>query len=456
MSNEQQVFPCKYPKEIFDAKTSTKTLSVTANFFEASVKNPVSDPKKVQKPYYIYAEPFSRLVVAIMSKENGSYGSVSANIPVNDIAALFEDARAARNADILLHTGQAQKTVSLLSMIIGMLKNIQKALKIIFNFMKNGPSPAAQKPSGDTAEKARKEDLKSKASSVTMTMGVFKGKTPFGFISEKQGNPAEMKQQADQLRKQPDFLRKNLDKYPANQDQIDAIEAALAYYDAGYFNGEDTVADTSPQDSSEEIVLLKAEPKPNTYKRDPKTGLCPVYEISVKYLIGYRSPIQFTIVTYDAPVDTKQTGAINVKQAQAQNKKTAQFNLRWVEFANLMRRVEAHMRRFEALCAEKQFAEAAKADKENQEAARKEKEAQAHAQHEQPLPQPGYGQPPYQQMPVQAAPPQWQQPQPPYQQMQMQMMQMPGQTAPPQWQQNQYQQPYQQGGQPVQQTLNQG
>lgn len=393
---EDAVYPCKYPKEILDSKTANKTLSITAELYEASINNPVSDPKKVQKPYYIYSEPFSRFVVTIMNKENnGSYNSLSANIPVNDIAAIFEDARAARSVDTLLNTGMLQKCVS-------MIKGTQNAMQVMFKFLKNRLVPGAQSANRNMESaqaQARKEGLKSKASSVTMKTGTYKGKTPFAFIAEKLGNPAEMKQQADQLRGQPDYLRKNLDKYPANRAQIEAIEAALAYYDAGYFSSDDgSDAETASSGSILEIPLLKAEPKPNRFKRDEKTGMCPVYELSIKYLIGYRSPIQFTLVTYDAPVDTKQTGAINVQQSLAQNKKTAQFNLRWVEFANFMRRTEAHMRRFEMLCAEKQFSEAEKASRENREAAKREKELQQGAvQNQQP-------QQPYQQAPGYNAP----------------------------------------------------
>ena len=390
---EDAVYPCKYPKEILDSKTANKTLSITAELFEASINNPVSDPKKVQKPYYIYSEPFSRFVVTIMNKENnGNYNSLSANIPVNDIAAIFEDARATRMLDTFFSTGMMQKIMLMLSGITNMVKGTQKALQVMFTFMKRGSVPGSAGVQGSNknaaAVQAKKEELKAKASSVTMTMGAYKGKTPFGFIGEKLGDPAEMKKQADQLRGQPDFLRKNLDKYPANQKQIDAIEAALAYYDAGYFNDADgSAVEETPSGFILEIPLLKAEPKPNRFKRDDKTGLCPVYELSIKYLVGYRSPIQFTLITYDAPVDTKQTGAINVQQSQAQNKKTAQFNLRWVEFANFMRRTEAHMRRFEMLCAKKQFAEAEKASRENREAAKREKELQQAAGQDQSQPQ---------------------------------------------------------------------
>ena len=394
------VYPCKYPKEVLDAHSGNKLLSITAETFEASTNNPVSDPKKVQKPYYIYSEPFSRFVVTFVDENSNS---LSANIPIKNIPAIFEDAATARKLDMFFSIGIIQNVMSTLTNIMNILNWMKKALQIIFNIMKYGPAAnlsGSQNSNKNTAaEQTKKEELKAKALSATMTMGNYKGKTPFAFIGEKLGDPAEMKKQADQLRRQSEFLRKNLDKYPANQAQIDAIEAALTYYNAGYFNGADNSGtEDTPSGIVLEIPLLKAEPKPNRFKKDDKTGLCPVYELSIKYLIGYRSPVQFTLVTYDAPVNTDQTGRLNVQRSQAQNKKTAQFNINWVDFMTFKYRAEAHMRRFEMLCAEKQFAEAEKASRENREAAKREKELQQAA--DQPQPQ----QPPQQQAPGYNAP----------------------------------------------------
>lgn len=391
---ETKIYPCRYPKEIYDCLTDTKTLSVNAEFFPASVKTPVSDPKKVAKPYYIYGEPFSRLVVTIISTENGVRVPHSANIPVNDIAGLFEDARAARQADILLNTKQMRQTNSLIAMAIEKVRGNAVALQGMFHYMKHGVLPPKNAGSENSPGGANKEELLKKASAVRMSMGKdMKGKTPYEFLSEGNTDADALKKQAEQLSRQKSYLSENLDKEEfkkykeGNQKQIDAISAALEYYKKGYFNAEggQPKAPVSAASSSEELILLKGEPKPNKYKKDAKTGLCPVYEISIKYIMGYRSPIQITILNYEAPVATKDTGALNVVQSQIQNKTAAQFNLSWKEFANFMRRVEAHMRRFEQLYAKKQIEEALNADAENRrEAAEAAKQAEAGTKNYQP------------------------------------------------------------------------
>ena len=93
-----------------------------------------------------------------------------------------------------------------------------------------------------------------------------------------------------------------------------------------------------------------------------------MYEISVKYIMGYRSPVQFLIQEYKAPVTRQASGAVNVQQKDAVDKRTASVNLSWQDFANFMRRVETHMRRFEDAFAVKQLTEADKAEWQNIEA----------------------------------------------------------------------------------------
>ena len=371
---KEAVYPCKYPKEIYDCKTDKKTLSINAEFIKASALKPVDDPKKVAKPYYIYEEPFSRLVVTIISSENGARVPLSGNISVNDIAGMFEDSKAARNADIAFSTGRCHRTASLMEQILEKTGRACGYLKAVWTFLSTGKPPQRSNTAVNSTER---EALLAKARSAQFTTGTLKGKTPYDVLVEAGTDPEKLKQQAAAVEKQKNFLLDNLEKYKGNQSQIDASEAAIEYYKKGYAASGGQQAQTLPQAASDEILLLKGEPKPLIRKKDPNTGLCPVHEVSVKYIMGYRSPVQIQITVYDAPVARKESGAINVQQTQAQNRKTAQFNLSWKEWANFMRRVEAHMARFEMLCAKEQLAEANASAEQNRAAA---KEAQQAAQ----------------------------------------------------------------------------
>ena len=390
MSIEKKVYPCEYPREVFDMKTSTKTFSVSALFYAASINTPVESPKKVAKPYYVYTEPFSKLLVTIITKGGGQTQTVKANIPVNDIAGLFEDARAARHADILLNTRQVKRAEGTLDKLLKgiseikqsfeeKVKGLRTAMNAMYYYMKHGePQPkapaAAEAPTQETANTEGKDALYKAATAVILKTGRFKDKTPLGYLAES-GN---MEDAAQALEKQIGFLEKNLEKYKGNQIQIDAIRAAVEYYRNGYFaadDGQQEVQDAPEPAGTEEIILLKGEPKPNLYK--PDGNLYPVYEISVKYIMGYRSPVQFQIQEYRAPVTRQASGAINVQQKDAVDKHSASVNLSWQDFANFMRRVETHMRRFEDAFAVKQLTEADTAEWQNIEARKAAEQATA-------------------------------------------------------------------------------
>ncbi len=65
-----------------------------------------------------------------------------------------------------------------------------------------------------------------------LKMGKLAGKLPGDLLLEAQrsGKAAEM---VEALKQQADFLRGRLKKYSRNQEQIDAIEEALGYFDLG-------------------------------------------------------------------------------------------------------------------------------------------------------------------------------------------------------------------------------
>lgn len=218
----------------------------------------------------------------------------------------------------------------------------------------------------DTSGNSAVDEARRLASSVRIAMGRLKGKTPLEVLSD---NP---EQGESDLLTQRDFLNKNLERYPANKEQVNAIEAALKLKKAG------KLVDASPVQTpaaGRKIELYKAEYRP-LLRKARADGMCPVYHIEISWTVGADYPVTVKITNYYAPVTKNEQGLVNV-HASRMDKTTKIDNamqLSASEWNNALRAMRASMLQFEVLHAKFCVTDAADAEKRNKEAAAKAKQ----------------------------------------------------------------------------------
>ena len=339
---------CKYPKEVYSALTSTKTFSVRGELVAA-------DANKGQSPYKVYDGVFSRFVFTIVNKQQGKPVTFpDANIPVGEIAGLIENSKSAKNADTILTLPFINQMFSLVKESTKLTKRCGQAINTIYNFIKTGKEPIKKEEP--------KTNIGSKAKSVQIANGTFKGQTPFQILLKDPNN-------AEALNKQYAWLAQNIGKYPKNKTQMDAIQEALYMLNNGLIKEGDSLEDAPL--SLGDVVLYEALPKALIRKED-KNGFCPVYEISIVWHIGDKYPAEVIIKNYKAPVQKSDKGTINPLRQQAVDVVVNNFRLSSMMWFECLNNIRVHMNRFEMVNINYQFNQAEVADRLNREASKTE------------------------------------------------------------------------------------
>lgn len=201
----------------------------------------------------------------------------------------------------------------------------------------------------------------SAAFAVRISNGSMKGKTPAEVLQEDPG--AESK-----LESQRKWLAEHLAQYPKNQQQIDAIDAALRLKRAGQLTNHTPVSPAMPAAASggvRDTVLYEAQYHVLKSKGSDSNGNSFVYDMKIVWEYGKDYPIVFTIANYWAPAEQDESGRYKVRASKAVNKLAGEMRLLPDEWANCLRGIKASMRQFEQLHAEECFRDAAQADAEN-------------------------------------------------------------------------------------------
>ncbi len=131
--------------------------------------------------------------------------------------------------------------------------------------------------------------------------GNLKGLTPADVLKKEGENGKKV------LNDQYKWLKQNLKKYPANQKLIDAIIDA-ANLEPEMLEGESSYVPT--------IDILTINCRPLIRKKRESDGMCPCYEVYVKFDSSKNYQVSVNIQTYYAPVEKRENGTLNVMLAK--------------------------------------------------------------------------------------------------------------------------------------------
>ena len=331
----------EYPTEVFSALTKTKTFSVTAEFTKA---NPYAteEDRKPDAPLKAYDSTFSRFVLTIIDKQNGEKGFKTGNINVPEIPALVNATEIARQQEALANSPVARQIQSTVTNVETGIDKVMKNLSYIYYHIKNGkPKPRPEEnrqQETDALIKAASEPLK--------ILKSHKGQTPLQILKD---DPS----QKDHLLDHKKFLEDNLEKYQGNRPQIEAIDAAVKLLEMG------NIADVAAGPSTAGVIpIYKPSPRPLIRKKNEETGLCPVKEISIDWHLGDNSPVEVTILTYDAPVKQNDSGMVMPEKSKAVNSSSYNFRMSDIQWSNCIYNMQLAMRRFEDSVRDEQLADA--------------------------------------------------------------------------------------------------
>lgn len=340
MSQDKKPYT-EYPTEVFSALTKTKTFSVTAEFTKA---NPYAtdEDRKPDAPLKAYDSTFSRFVLTIVDRQNGEKVFKAGNINIPEIPALVNATNLARQQETLVSSPVTRQIQSSVSSVETGIDKVMKNLSYIYYFVKNGkPKP---KPEGNGPQET--DSLIKAASEPLKILKSHKGQTPLQILKD---DPS----QKEYLLKHKKFLEDNLEKFKGNRPQIEAINAAVKLLEMG------AIADVAAAPSAAGVIpLYKPSPRPLIRKKNEETGLCPVKEISIDWHLGDNSPVEVTILTYDAPVKQNDSGMVMPEKSKAVNAGSFNFRMSDIQWSNCIYNMQMAMRRFEDSVRDEQLADA--------------------------------------------------------------------------------------------------
>ncbi len=305
-----------YPEDVCTYK-STQTLSVAAKFFVA--KGETSDESKMepQSPREIIGST-SRFRVTIINEDREA---VTSKWEVGEMRAL---------------------------------KNRISDARHFTNMLKwNNLASASSDGAGGS----------SPAYTTRFSMGTgLKGKTPVEVYKE---NPTGFE---DLLTKQKKFIEGNIGKNDgkfdsANKQQIAAIDDALKLKAEGKLDKAAAQSISCPP-----LDIWTSDPKPDMRHTDEKSGLTPTYLTNVTVYPLNNYPVTVKLTNFDAPVNTRDNGTLNVLMSKKANEKINEISLTFDAFENLLQNMEDYVEEFKMLHAKECFEDAEKCIKKNKEA----------------------------------------------------------------------------------------
>ena len=271
--------------------TRILTLGVNAMFSLPHILK--NDGEVCAKYPYLEASPFSRFVFTLICKENGETTVLTGNMPADDIY------------DVTAETELVLQRTAFFEMLSAMKR----------------------KPAAASANNADTAPGNSPGFTVTFRMGNLKGKTPVGVLQEDAANGVKT------LEAQKGFFQANLAKFPKNQEVIDAINDALALFQAGRLDGVQAAPATGG------IIADLYAPdtlKPLASKPVNENGLPFVYQVKAGYDSSLRMPFSISITNGYAPVKKEENGQLKVMAREAVDVKTLTIKLTKKEWRTLL------------------------------------------------------------------------------------------------------------------------
>lgn len=251
-------------------------------------------------------DTFSRFKFVLISKEKRP---ATANVPVNELPAIFQKIRNLSLRDML------------------------------------------------SVQKQKSEPSKSPAYTTTINAGTLKGKTPAALLLEDAQTNKRL------LINQKNWLESNLGRYPRNAAQITAIEDVLRLYEAGQLDAEESKAGVQAEKvySSGMRSLIRRKHGDKYF----------VYEITIRWDGASEKPVEIDIRNYYAPVTRTEKGLLNVKAREREGEIRNVISLTLEEWLWVEHMLESNIRTFEDLYARNHYKQAYEAEKELREALRK-------------------------------------------------------------------------------------
>ncbi len=173
-----------------------------------------------------------------------------------------------------------------------------------------------------------------------LKMGKLAGKTPGDLLLEAQrsGKAAEM---VETLEQQADFLRGRLKKYSRNQEQIDAIEEALGYFDLGCLEeykpkaGKGQIASLmDAQTGSKPLVIYDPPTKHQKIQNEAGKNAC--YSVSITCSPAKNYPYRLEIMNCYAPLGHGRNGMLPILMDQAEDIRRESIDLTEGEWLYIM------------------------------------------------------------------------------------------------------------------------
>lgn len=266
----------------------------------------IPECKDGSEPLTFHHDTFSRFKFVLISKEKRP---ATANVPVNELPAIFQEIRNLSLRDML------------------------------------------------SVQKQKSEPSKSPAYTTTINAGTLKGKTPAALLLEDAQTNKRL------LINQKNWLESNLGRYPRNAAQITAIEDALRLYEAGQLNAEESKAGFQAK------TVYSSGMRPLIRRKHGDKYF--VYEISIRWDGASEKPVEIDIRNYYAPVARTEKGLLNVKAKEREGEIRNVISLTLEEWLWVEHMLESNIRTFEDLYARNHYKQAYEAEKELREALRK-------------------------------------------------------------------------------------
>lgn len=189
-----------------------------------------------------------------------------------------------------------------------------------------------------------------KAYTVSLTMGNNKGKTPAQILL---ANPGAK----DDLLKTKEFLAKNAQKYPANREQMDAIDSAVSLLDSGKLSS-GTAKISGAGDKQISIYSADFKPLRSTFEN----GKVMVYSINISCYPSHRYPYEIQIKNDRAAWDEKTQVA---HPAAGDEKTELSIVLTERKWLGIARKMERELQAFETCSYSAQYRKAELAESYN-------------------------------------------------------------------------------------------
>lgn len=299
----------------------------------------------------------------ITAKKNKKYAGQVVDIPRGDHRLVFDDCLqplTEEEGDPYLMVF-SKKSIYLLSILdapnsISLKANIPlKALPAIYKhteyagrYLFDQVSVKRKHPPKLTAEPA---SCSLPLAFTKLKLGKFKGKSPGDLLLDTK----ETDQMKAELAGQLDFLKRNLSRYPDNQNEINAIEDAINYFELGLLYEarpkEDTRADCQEQkEGNPDIEYIEIYCPPMKYfKEQDQEQRYKCYSLEITCHPANMYPYHIELVNCYAPISLHKSGITPILKNKAVNKQSLNFDLTEEEWLYVLDCLKDHTKRTKAL-----------------------------------------------------------------------------------------------------------